>query len=103
MALSLLAGCVSPASNQPKKDIFEYPEAHAHSACLDRRAAEFARMQGNPIDLAYVAAGGCKSTRLALAKAMSGSRAFIDTFVSEGQETDTRLIAEKIYRVRSGQ
>lgn len=102
-AILFVTGCVPSEESKTKSNIFDYPEAHVHSDCLDRRAYEFSKMDGNTIDLAYVAAGGCRQTRLNLAMAIGGSATFVRTFVDEGQDTDTRLIAEKIYRIRSGQ
>jgi hypothetical protein len=97
-----LSGCVTNENNRSSRAISDYPEAQLHATCLEQRATEFAGMQGNTIDLAYVAASGCRTTRERLARALSNSRVFVDTFVENGTETDTQLVAEMIYRIRSG-
>lgn len=96
-----LTGCVTDDSNGADRDIFDHPEAHQHLACLEQRAEEFAGMQGNTIDLAYVAASGCRTTRVRLARALGTSRVFVETFVENSQEGDIQLVAEMIYRIRS--
>lgn len=99
ISMILVAGCEQDA---PPKDIMEYPEAQTHTACILSRANHFSALEGNVIDLAYVAASGCKQTRRDLALAMSNRRTFVDAFMAEGFETDVQLIAERIYFMRSG-
>lgn len=94
-----LAGCVQPDGGE--KPIFDHPEAHAHLNCIQQRGVEFSKLSGNPVDLAYVAAGQCETSRWALARAVmkSGRAALI--FDEGMEERDVRMIAEIIYKSRS--
>lgn len=96
-ALLLVAGCTSSAQEKP---IGDYPEAHAHLECLRSRAAMLANSEGSPLELGIIAAEGCKSKRLALARAMSNRRAFVDRFMAEGRRSDPALAAEMITHFR---
>jgi hypothetical protein len=95
-----IAGCEEQPARPTR--IMDYPEAQIHAACLETRAIEFASMSGNALDLAYVAASGCRQTRRALAMAMDNRRSFVENFVRIGSETDVQLITEMIFRIRSG-
>lgn len=99
LSMIILTACDQDDALRPIQD---YPEAQTHSDCIFRRADQFAGLEGNVIELAYVAASGCNQTRRALALAMSNRRTFVETFTAQALETDIQLIAERIYFVRSG-